>query len=308
MGKDWKQVFLSSGLPLEYLVRKIFRDLDYLVFVEHSYIRFNENNLATNFSIDLRAIRRNDLNKFSELLLVECKYRSPGTYWAFIQNQHQEPFDTVASPFETHDFMASRKLLPSHSSKNFSQRDYVWKGIELNEKDNNPSSITRAISQVQYAFLESFIDHAQNSIRHIYNKIISDNIPYLVANIIVTTAEIKVIKDEVSLEDFRNAKNPEEIMNTRDYVILDSPPDPYFSQYARSRLLNALSPEILSKDGINVNLIGTIGAKVSKERDEYIDRLALLFPRYYIIVNYEKINSLICLLDRERKDVKGLYI
>lgn len=306
MAKDWKQILLGSGLPLEHLTRKIFHDSGFLVFVEHNYLRINEKGEPTNFSIDLRAISRSDAEEVTDLFLIECKYRSPDTYWAFIPNEYQEPFNQVPSPFETHNFMVDARLIPSFNSTNFNQRDFVWKGIEINSKDNNPQSITRAVSQVQYAFLESWIDHATSVLSSKFSDYGGKQYPYLVSNIIVTTADIRVLRPTTSIEDFEKAADLEEITEERDFVILDSLPDPYYTQYARNRIFSLLSKESLERSIAGVDFEDEEWEKVDSMLQTQLEYNVNLNPRFYFIVKYDKLTQLMNLLHEERKTVAGI--
>src|ERR1044072_4720315 len=84
--KKWKDALLKTSLPLEYLIANKLRKREYLVWGEYSFIRKSEQNIDTEFSVDLRAseILTKQREYWAELnLLIECKYNYPGVKWIF---------------------------------------------------------------------------------------------------------------------------------------------------------------------------------------------------------------------------------
>src|SRR5437773_1986873 len=87
--KDWKDALLKSSLPLEQLVSETLESNGFTIGGEYSYVRPNEHNARTEFSIDLHTddtvMRKSEKVEIEARLnlLVECKYCSPGVKWIF---------------------------------------------------------------------------------------------------------------------------------------------------------------------------------------------------------------------------------
>src|SRR4051812_48864672 len=88
--KDWKDYLLQSSLPLEQIVSEKLDSNQWHIDGEFPYVRPNEQDINTEFSVDLRAfalaesIESGDIDTYASLdLLIECKYNYPGTRWVF---------------------------------------------------------------------------------------------------------------------------------------------------------------------------------------------------------------------------------
>lgn len=98
MATNWKDALLSSGVPLEYSVRRVLESLDIPDAREYKYLRPNENGIETQFSIDLRATHINTKTNHWLELFIECKYRKDGNCWIFAPDTFSEQ---ATSPFSS---------------------------------------------------------------------------------------------------------------------------------------------------------------------------------------------------------------
>jgi hypothetical protein len=79
--KTWKDHLLSSGVPLEYSVIRIFEELGIRDPGEYRYERATPDGLSQVFSVDVHAKKVDPHRDLHIECLVECKYRHDGTKW-----------------------------------------------------------------------------------------------------------------------------------------------------------------------------------------------------------------------------------
>lgn len=149
MAINWKDALLSSGVPLEYSVRRILEDLNVPDAREFKYMRPNENGIDTQFSIDLKATNISlETNHWLELF-IECKYRKDGTSWIFTPDVFSEERTSPFSSTYVHlDLFSDSRKVNGEVVEQFAHNFTACsKGIEISDAGNNPKSITQAISQ-----------------------------------------------------------------------------------------------------------------------------------------------------------------
>jgi hypothetical protein len=133
--KSWKGAFLSTGLPLEYTVRKTIRDLDLTTGREFSYIRRNEPGQPTEFSI---AVSTSQIGMGTRVpfwvdYVSECEYRREGTKWVFIPERHENECGARLSEFfVTLDQLSDGAHINwQHLDKFSSRYQFASKGCEV---------------------------------------------------------------------------------------------------------------------------------------------------------------------------------
>ncbi|WP_157507054.1 hypothetical protein [Ktedonobacter racemifer] len=76
---SWKDNILKSSLPLEQLVSEVLEHNDLYTAGAYSYIRPNDHNIDTEFSVDVFAHQDFSSSRAQKMgrsnFLVECKYR-----------------------------------------------------------------------------------------------------------------------------------------------------------------------------------------------------------------------------------------
>ena len=86
----WKDYLLKSSLPLEQLVAEKLEKSGVYIAGEYPYIRTNDQNISTEFSVDLHAFEllayshQKDQYWGNLNFLIECKYNYPGVKWVFL--------------------------------------------------------------------------------------------------------------------------------------------------------------------------------------------------------------------------------
>ena len=233
----WKTGLLKTGLPLEYVTSNILNRNGHKIFGEYPYIRPNESKELKEFSVDIRTHKCLASNEQLIVLsmLVQCKYRQPVTCWIF----SPFPSTTIAIGMvqSTEDLVPIR--LQGDSMREFEvEVGYSISEIELDSNGNgNTGGSKHGVFQLRFAMpvllknpYEHTLKHKQSEGRYID----------LLCSILVTTAEIRVIKPNLNLTDFTNAEAIDDVTEIREAVILNERPGPQLQDFA-----DALADELI---------------------------------------------------------------
>ncbi|MDG4716185.1 hypothetical protein [Winogradskyella marincola] len=237
----WKKGFLKTGLPLEYVTSNILNKLGHLIFGEYPYIRPDERRELKEFSVDLRTYKTLDNSNDERLIvlsmLIECKYRQQGTSWIF------SPFPSEMIPLgimnSTEDIVPVR--IENENVLKFEKGiGYCISGVELSADGNgNTNGVKHGIFQLRFAMPE-FVknDYVSGLERTYYDGRFID----LSCAILVTTADIRVIKPNKSLEDFTSANELDDVTEIKEAIIVNERPGPQLQEFA-DKLGNELIKE-----------------------------------------------------------------
>lgn len=231
INSKWKTGFLKTGLPLEYVTSNIFDSLGHHIIGEYPYIRPNENKELKEFSVDLRTHKCLDSDEkliiFSAL--AECKYRQPGTSWIF----SPYPSDIIPTGIlnSTEDIVPVR--LGNKATYKFEQSlGYCISGVELDSNGSgNTNGPKHGVFQLRFAMPEFVKNEFENALETTYydGRFIN-----LSCAILVTTADIRVIKPKLKLDSFTSADNLDEITDLKEAIILNERPGPQLQDFADS--------------------------------------------------------------------------
>lgn len=216
----WKDFLLKSGVPLEFEIKKTLKDLGFDSYSEFSYLRPDEQNIVNEFSYDIDSSLRIDNHLFE--LMVECKYRDESTNWIFIPEEYNESDRGAGtmSFLNTNDYFYKKEFPDFYKFINFDTvAPLCSKGIELNSSGQNPKTITQAISQLCYGMIDKVIEGMKQQLEE------SEDTEHLVFHhipIIITTANLYRLKNDVTISEIKNAENINSIA-TREYVLLLEP-------------------------------------------------------------------------------------
>lgn len=233
LSKKWRKGFLKTGLPLEFVTSNILNELGHSIFGEYPYIRPDERNELKEFSVDLRTFKALDNSDDERLIilsmLIECKYRQPGTAWVF------SPYPSELMPLgifnSTEDIVPVR--LGSNAKFDFERKiGYCIGGVELSADGNgNTNGVKHGIFQLRFAMPEFYKNDYENRLNHTgYGGRIID----LSCAILVTTADIRLIKANMSLDDFTSADELDDVTELRESIILNERPGPQLQEFADS--------------------------------------------------------------------------
>jgi hypothetical protein len=279
--KSWKDHLLSSGVPLEYSVIRIFEELGIRDPGEYRYERKTEEGLPQIFSVDVYA-RKLDVRRTLYIdCLVECKYRHDGTKWVFVPREYGEMFEpgpNFANLFVTMDQCCVDRKLDRGILEKFEQTyPLCARGIELLPEDANPKTIEQAVQQLRYAVVAKAIDA-------IDWQLFWGDIPtpmFVIIPIIVTTAELWRLKVGVTVEDIRGADEVSTVAEAHDVLVFHQKPDNLNEKDTRERFgakFNSRQKELgdLIKQTQNYGF------------DYFSSHFAAHTPSLFIIISYKR--------------------
>ena len=221
--KIWKDYFLSSGVPLEFSVINTLKKFDLITPTEYKYMRLNESGCPSQFSVDIYTSYIDVSRNLWLEALLECKYRHDGIKWIFTPTEEDIIMPRCEDLYVTLDqYDTKRKFNKAAIASFASEYPLCGKGIELVKDSANPKSIEQAVQQLQYSVSSKAVD----SIIHQVDELLGTPTPmFAIIPIIVTTAEIWRVKNNISLEDIRTATKIEDVAETHDAIICYHAPD-----------------------------------------------------------------------------------
>lgn len=243
--KAWKDKFISSGLPLEFEVGKILKSKKFFFNYDYSYSRdkptlTNDSgkkaDIYTDSSVDLNAwsftpFDDEDADQTAWLqLLIECKYAHPKKKWLFLPDIYTNKFSHYrhGSSIRYIDRF-SKKFLKYNATESFDKQNHICykeTEIDIETGDCEERPVRKGISQLQYALP-----------RLIYDYILECGddddfaLPLFFCPILVTTAELRVLKPKVTIEEVNNSTNLDDIAITVPYLVLISDCGPDFQKH-----------------------------------------------------------------------------
>ncbi|MDX1367613.1 hypothetical protein [Pseudomonas sp.] len=293
----WKTGFLKTGLPLEYVTSNILNGKGYSIFGEYPYLRPNENGDYKEFSIDIRAHKCLDSNErlFVLDVLLECKFRQEGTVWIF----SPFPSDTMAIGLvhSTEDLVPVR--LQGNALWEFEKNvGYCVSGVELmNNGGGNTDGARHGVFQLRYGMPVLLKNSYEHTLEHIWS---AGRYIDFICPILVTTADLRVIKPNLQLEHFTNADELDDVSELREAVILNESPGPQLQGFADSlaeELVNSrpdLAQRLAALDEV---LVGTEWENRYAPDLDTIKRSFGHSAERVLIVNYKYLDSVLSKLE-----------
>jgi hypothetical protein len=229
MNKKWKLSLLKSGLPLEAVVANQLISLGHHVLGEYPYLRPDEKNEIREFSVDIRTFSNVQPTEPSHALsmLVECKYRNPHTTWLFAP----VPSDSYAIGLlhDTSDLATVR--FHNDALWRFEEKiGYCVGGVEIAPDGTcNRDAVRHGVSQLRFA-MPTLVERALKSA---YEDLWSEgrHVEFC-CPILVTTADIRILRSGVSLAEVEAAESLDEISSQKDALICNEQSGPQLQEYA----------------------------------------------------------------------------
>ncbi len=307
---SFKEFVLKSGIPLESSVVKKIQNIG---FNDEGEVHYNRENKL--FSTDIYADKNLILIDRLELsiqLVIECKYKTKNHSWFFIRFP-EEPSgfrnfsggNLILSEFESpvlslldkkkKDDNLNLKLL----QKNILSCPEVNKGIEIFEKGANPNSIIRAIFQTVCG---SIVTH------RLYRDLCLFDVLYLLKYkqpkfstllstltlpIIVTTADLYTLKENITLEEIEKENDTLKLCNNQEAVAVYNVGFEYFNKFNDE--LNKTGPLKLNNEESKLLLEIDSNKKLSS----ILSRLNYIHPGFIYIINYKYLDRQLNILNRE---------
>lgn len=301
-GRQWKDLILRSGLPLEQSVLQKLREVEDEKFAdsrEYKYIRANEEGVPTVFSVDFNVTYYLHERALEVELFVECKYCHDGTRWVFIPEEYTWWLDEAFhEAFVCVDAFSQRTVSSRFIDERWEKYILCGKGVEFKSDKGNPQAIERAIYQLRYAVLEATIElvkHQADMKRAGIGNAISVLVP-----ILVTTAELWRLRADVTVEDVRAAENLEDIADPFDSLIIKQEPDAIYTRAAIQRFEEEISEHQI--DWVNQHWQGPYAGFRHFSR-----AFAQNYPSRYFVFNYASFSDNIRKLLSIFRDPNVLY-
>lgn len=274
----WKDDLLKSSLPLEHLVAEKLGRKNLLIAGEYPYIRPNGQNVETEFSADLHAyaiFRNSSESTYKSRLnfLIECKYNYPGVKWVFSPHARGR-----GEPLSIHTLEQRDNDVSIDSPRNlYLDLPICTHGICLYNSGYDPNAIAHGLDQIRYALPNLVLQEAGNVQGFRASIKLERSFTCL---ILVTTADLYVLKSDQNLEDYRSAKILDDVATQVDTLIVAQERGPSLQKYCEW-------------------LIDPSG-KFRQNRD-YGDRIVLdrhvdsFFPKVFqvIVVHFEALEKII---------------
>lgn len=216
--KTWKDFLLRSSLPLEHLIAQKLSKLGIYVAGEYTYLRPNENGIGTEFSTDLWAFNFLEENPEHEYFLsnchfiIECKYTHQSISWIFSPHPLNNDESLEVGYINIFQDLCVKKV-DNNLLLNFDDNlKYCIKGVEIHDKDCNPYTINKGLNQLKHASIQL---SKKCMVEQICQHTDEDLWINFLCPILVTTAPLYVIKENLELDNFYDAQ---EIGNIADKV------------------------------------------------------------------------------------------
>lgn len=212
----WKDFLLKSSIPLEYEVKKILESKGCVSNYEYTYLRKDEFEVINEFSYDIDGAYISKNNFFE--LMIECKYRDESTKWIFTPENYGG-----INEIQHYSFINPNDYFTKDYK--FNRLDYAplgplcGKGIEIHSKGGNPKSITQAIAQLSYATADKITSGIEHQIDKLLGK--TEHLFYHIP-IIITTAKLYRLKDNITINQIKNCEDIELIASNEDCIIFES--------------------------------------------------------------------------------------
>jgi hypothetical protein len=284
--KSWKDHLLSSGVPLEYSIIRIFQELGISDPGEYRYERKTPDGLSQAFSVDVHS-RKFDVDRELQVeCLVECKYRHDGTKWVFLpQNYGEGPQGgpNFADLFVTMDQCCVDRQLDRSVLERYEEKyPLCIRGVELLPEDANPKSIEQAMQQLRYAVIARATDAIQWQL--FLNGPDTTTPICVIIPIIVTTAELWRLRIGTTVEDVRKAEDIATVADPQDVVVLFQKPDHLNEKDTKARFEEELSPYGKELDDL-----------LRKTRNFRLNLFSSNFatdtPSMFIVISYKRVKT-----------------
>jgi hypothetical protein len=244
--RNWKSNLLSSGVPLEFEIAKILVSKGFYVDSDYTYTRRDSDasGIAKDFSVDIEATAYPPFDPEGNIidadlsLLIDCKYRIPNTKWLFLPEILGDPIhefgcnnislgDTIRVITEFSPYVVDK-----HSCFEFeSKLSTCYKGVEvrLGSADQGvfDAEIKHGIAQLRYALPRLF----ENMVWSMIGCHPEDNIPIIFCPILLTTADLLVAHETISMFEIEKIDEISKIAQEVPYLILFSNYGPDFQEH-----------------------------------------------------------------------------
>ncbi len=275
MARSWKDLLLSSGMPLEYSVGRLLEGISSWTSAEYKYRRTSEDGSDKIFSVDVASTHINARDDVWLEMLVECKYRHNGTNWVFVplESRHDDP--TIISVDQCSD-VGSVSAKSLHAV--LSPFSLCGKGVEILDKDANPKSIEQALQQLRYAVASKVVDALSHQAGHSLGSI---SPVFLLVPVVVTTAALWRMRPDTGVEDVRAASEIADVCDSCRALVVEQCPDEMQYDYT----VAVFDQQIDNEEFDRMN--AALAARQKGDAPGLVKHFARHVPSRFLIVEYE---------------------
>lgn len=300
--KNWKDALLKTSLPLEYLVAEKLSKLRCGIQGEYHYLRPNEQGILSEFSVDIWAVssllKKNNVMWGNLNYLIECKYCYPSVKWLFAphtKTDTQHLFEI--SIIHTLDRLCTKQIWDKKPLwRLIKQFPLCFKGVELHPNDATAQNIERGRSQLRYGLTRLAVHLSETQMMHLHDE---DLYLEFVCPILVTTADLYVLKAGLNLDDFKNADSPANIATKVSALILTNPYSHLFSTYSDEILsdLHKKKPDINTRleqlKKLKTKMSGQLEDNRNISESFWFDWGMREVSERILVINYNEFESLV---------------
>ena len=300
--RKWKDAFLRTSLPLEYLVAQELSKLRYAIQGEYHYLRPNEHGVLSEFSVDIWSVTslfKKEIGMWGNLnYLIECKYCHPSVRWIFAPHSKTDTERLMEqSVIHALDRLCTRQITDKRPLWRVANHfPLCFKGVELHPNDATAQNIEKGKSQLVYGALRLAIHLSEGQIMNLHDE---DLFVEFLCPILVTTADLYVLKHGLQLEDFMKAKSHEDVSSLVPALILTNPYSHLLAAYSDDLLreLHAKKPDIRVRleqlKQLADKLPGNIGGASTISENIWFDWDLCELARSILVVNYRNLGSML---------------
>jgi len=316
-----KNLFLSSGIPLEASVSKKLQEIGYDDLGEPFSIREDNISSADIFCQKRKWIELSRGNEKIEIevflnFIIECKYRERNKKWFFMpftnsdgEISRQRVYDSIyIIPYILNSWAPKpiESILSGLLSQSIEKKSFQ-KGVEILPSGQH-CPIDKPIYQVMGASIDQIFEFLEREFDGLYHK---DGSIGIFIPIVVTTAKLFATKDSLLIEDLENAEKIEDIANELDSIFIKTQLPPFLVKHTRIKFKehfdklrkikmynHPINNPILLKKYLAMENRGPIRLDLLRENAQYGSKN--IAGRIFII-NYNK-------LENEIKKIEDFYM
>lgn len=234
----WKERLLSSSLPLEFEVANFLAKEGFFLEPDYKYQR-KTNELVKECSIDLEATIYFPLTNPDSItsalhLMVECKYRAPNKVCLFlpeILSRNAMSNITLGRTLCLIDEFSYDRIPQDGIYKFEEDIPVCYKGIDIDLSSGTvkDKEINEGIDQLMYSLPQMHFNNVTNNL----DSHPEENKSYFAMSILITNADLRILKPNVDIPKIQKAKNINAISQSVPYLIFYKSHGDLFEKHSR---------------------------------------------------------------------------
>ena len=229
--------------------------------------------------------------------MIECKYCHPGIKWLFAPHTKLDTERLFeGSTVYTLDKLCTRQIFDKRPIWNLAKKFPIcFKGVELHQKDATSQNIERGRSQLRYGTPRLAIHLSETQMMHFHDEELHVE---FICPMLVTTAELFVLKNGLGLNNFRNVNELPEVACEVPALILTNPYSHLFVDFADKMIKNLHSKSPAIRERIE-QLDGILKKKTGANEDHPKAWASISFDfdireisQRILVVNYNSIEAI----------------